>query len=155
MRPYSLHRIMYGCRGLRLSHGSKQHMMARSGLEPRTSRTPCEHCDHWATNLLGTITVKNVRARTPQGKLTNFKTGDRFVEIVVPPEPLPKKKSVGIFIASLYHKEQKQKIEEIEWGNCWGKGDTGKKMRKRPRLLWLSQVRSQKRKHDLYRFSCC
>ena len=36
--------------------------------------------------------LKYVRARTPQGKLTNFKTGDRFVEIVVPPEPLPKKK---------------------------------------------------------------
>ena len=36
--------------------------------------------------------LKYARARTPQGKLTNFKTGDRFVEIVVSTEPLPKKK---------------------------------------------------------------
>ena len=79
--------------------------------------------------------LKYVRARTPQGKLTNFKTGDRFVEIVVPPEPLPKKKIVGIFIASLYHKEQKQKTEEIECGNCREKAIHEKKMRKRPRLL--------------------
>ena len=79
--------------------------------------------------------LKYARARTPQGKLTNFKTGDRFVEIVVPPEPLPKNKSVGIFTASLYHKKQKQKIEEIECGNCREKGDTRKKLRKRPRLL--------------------
>ena len=70
--------------------------------------------------------LKHVRARTPQGKLTNFKTGDRFVEIVVPPEPLPKKKSVGIFTASLYHKEQKQTIEEIDCGNCREKGHTRK-----------------------------
>ena len=36
--------------------------------------------------------LKYARARTPQGHLTNFKTGNRFVEIVVPSEPLPKKK---------------------------------------------------------------
>ena len=28
--------------------------------------------------------LKYVRARTPEGKLTNFMTGDRFVDIVVP-----------------------------------------------------------------------
>ena len=39
--------------------------------------------------------LKYVRARTPQGKLTNFKTGDRFVVTVFPPEPLPKKKPMG------------------------------------------------------------
>lgn len=37
--------------------------------------------------------LKYVRARTPAGKLTNFKTGDRFVDIVVPNEPLPKRRS--------------------------------------------------------------
>ena len=52
--------------------------------------------------------LKYVRARTPQRKLTNFKTGDRFVDIVVPSEPLPKKKPMGFFTVSLYHKEQKQ-----------------------------------------------
>ena len=48
------------------------------------------------------------------------------MEIVVPPEYLPKKKSVGIFTASLHHKKQKQKIEEIEGGNCREKGHTRK-----------------------------
>ena len=43
--------------------------------------------------MLGTL--KYAKARTPQGQLTNFKTGDRFVEIVVPSEPLPKKKTLG------------------------------------------------------------
>ena len=62
--------------------------------------------------------LKYVRARTPQGNLTNFKTGDRFVDIVVPSEPLPKKKPMGLFTASLYHKEQKQALKEIECGNC-------------------------------------
>ena len=36
-------------------------------------------------------TLIDARARDPDGKLTNFKTGDRFVDIVVPVEPLPKK----------------------------------------------------------------
>ena len=34
--------------------------------------------------------MKYSRARDPDGKLTNFKTGDRFVDILVPDEPLPK-----------------------------------------------------------------
>lgn len=62
--------------------------------------------------------LKYVRARTAAGKLTNFKTGDRFVDIIVPSEPLPKKKSMGLFTASLYHKEQRQSKAEIECGNC-------------------------------------
>lgn len=66
--------------------------------------------------MLGNL--KYVRARTSAGKLTNFKTGDRFVDIVVPLEPLPKKKSMGLFTASLYHKEQRQTQSEIECGNC-------------------------------------
>ena len=35
--------------------------------------------------------IKYVRARTKEEKLTNFKTGDRFVDIITPKEPLPKK----------------------------------------------------------------
>ena len=62
--------------------------------------------------------LKYARARTPQGQLTNFKTGDRFVEIVVPTDPLPKKKNFGVFTASLYHKEQKQNLIDMECGNC-------------------------------------
>ena len=38
-------------------------------------------------------TLKYVRARNPAGKLTNFKTSDRFAEIVLPDEPLPQKKA--------------------------------------------------------------
>ena len=70
--------------------------------------------------------MKYSRARDPDGKLTNFKTGDRFVDIVVPDEPLPKKLPVGIFTASLYHKEQKQSVGEIECGNCMMKGHVRK-----------------------------
>ena len=43
--------------------------------------------------MLGSL--KYVRARTPEGKLTNFKTGDRFVEIVVPDEPFQRRKQWG------------------------------------------------------------
>lgn len=66
--------------------------------------------------MLGNL--KYCRARTPEGKLTNFKTGDRFVEIVVPEEPLPKRKEMGLFTASLYYKEQKQTDVEKVCGNC-------------------------------------
>lgn len=69
--------------------------------------------------------LKYVRARTPEGKLTNFKTGDRFVDMVIRDEPLPKKKknkSMGIFTATLYHKEQKQSSSEVQCGNCLEKG---------------------------------
>lgn len=69
-----------------------------------------------SVQLLGPI--KYVRARTKEGKLTNFKTGDRFVDIITPKEPLPKKIGMGIFTASVYHKEQKQSRADIECGNC-------------------------------------
>ena len=66
--------------------------------------------------------MKYSRARDPNGKLTNFKTGDRFVDIIVPDDPLPKKLEMGIFIASLYHREQKQLNKDKECGNCMLKG---------------------------------
>ena len=71
-------------------------------------------------NLLGPL--KYARARTPEGHLTNVKTGDRFAEITVPNEPLPKKKQMGIFTASLYHKEQKQALKDKACENCKDKG---------------------------------
>ena len=45
--------------------------------------------------------MKYSRARDPDGKLTNFKTGDRFVDILVPDEPLPKKKTVSWYLHSV------------------------------------------------------
>ena len=66
--------------------------------------------------------LKYSRARTPDNKLTNFKTGDRFADIMIPHEPLPKKLEIGGFHASLYHREQKQTKEDIECGNCMMKG---------------------------------
>ena len=39
--------------------------------------------------------LKYVRARTPQGKLTNFKTGVRFVDIVVPFRAIAQKETNG------------------------------------------------------------
>ena len=71
-------------------------------------------------HMLGPL--KYARARTLAGKLTNFKTGDRFVDIEIPKEPLPKKQAMGVFTASLYHKEQNQSKEEVECGNCRQKG---------------------------------
>ena len=62
--------------------------------------------------------LKYSKARDPNGKLTNFRTGDRFVDIVVPDQALPKTISVGDFTAHLYHKEQKQTANSIECGNC-------------------------------------
>ena len=59
--------------------------------------------------------LKNSRAREPNGKLTNFKTGDKFVDIIVPEEPLPKRLDIGIFIASLYHREQKKYDGQRMW----------------------------------------
>ena len=65
--------------------------------------------------MLGNL--KYCRARTPEGKLTNFKTGDRFVEIVVPDEPLPKKKEMGYSqhpsITNSKDKQRKRKYAEI------------------------------------------
>lgn len=72
------------------------------------------------------VQLKYVRARTPEGKLTNFKTGDRFVDIVTPDEPLPKKKRMGIFTATIYHKEQKQSALDIQCGNCLEKSHVRK-----------------------------
>lgn len=66
--------------------------------------------------------LKYSRARTPDNKLTNFKTGDRFVDVVVPSEPLPKKIEFGMFNGSLYHKEQKKANDDKECGNCMMKG---------------------------------
>ena len=66
--------------------------------------------------------IKYVRARTKERKLTNFKTGDRFVDVVIPSEPLSKKVQICIWNASICHKEQKQIKNDIECGNCKGKG---------------------------------
>ena len=66
--------------------------------------------------------LKYTRARDPDGKLTNFKTGDWFVDIIVPEEPLTKRLDIGIFTASLYHREQKQIKVDKECGNCMLKG---------------------------------
>ena len=38
--------------GHQMSQGRKKHM-ARPGLEPRTSRIPCEHSEYWATEPHG------------------------------------------------------------------------------------------------------
>ena len=69
-------------------------------------------------------TMKVAIARDPDGKLKKIKTGDRFVDMVVPDDPLPKKLPIGIFTASLYHKEQHNSKKEC--GNCMMKGDLRK-----------------------------
>ena len=71
-------------------------------------------------SLLGLL--KYARARTPTGKLTNVKTGDRFADIKLPATTLPKKLSICLSTASIYQKEQKQIQDKIECGNCRQKG---------------------------------
>lgn len=64
------------------------------------------------------------RDRDSQGKLTHWKTGRRFLYMVVPPSPLPKNVDIGPFKASLYHREQKTKEQqaEAECRRCLTKG---------------------------------
>ena len=67
--------------------------------------------------------MKAELARNADRKLTNWVTGRRFVEITVPKEPLPTRTQVGIFSATLYHKEQREKrMEERTCTNCLEKG---------------------------------
>ena len=47
------------------------------------------------------------RARDGDKKLTNFKTGRRFMYIDVPETPLPKRLKIGNFNATIFHYEQK------------------------------------------------
>ena len=58
------------------------------------------------------------RDRDPSGKLTRWKTGRRFLYMAVPAKPLPKTLRIGIFTASLYHKEQRV----LTCSNCLSKG---------------------------------
>ena len=44
------------------------------------------------------------------------------MDIVVPSDPLTKKKQMGLFTASLYHREQRQTLQDVECGNCRQKG---------------------------------
>ena len=48
------------------------------------------------------------RARDQQSRLSRFKTGKRFVYIVVPEHPLPKSVEFGVFTPKLYYREQVQ-----------------------------------------------
>ena len=67
--------------------------------------------------------MKAELARYADRKLTNWVTGRHFVEITVPKEPLPTRTQVGIFSATLYHKEQREKrLEERTCRNCLEKG---------------------------------
>ena len=58
------------------------------------------------------------RDRDHEGKLTRWKTGRRFVYIEIPKDPLPKQIKIGIYRASIYHKEQK-KEERKKYDKCF------------------------------------
>ncbi|XP_076450382.1 uncharacterized protein LOC143286631 [Babylonia areolata] len=60
--------------------------------------------------------LRNELARNPDGRLTRFETGRRFVFISVPSTPLRPVLRLGVFTAALYHKEQKQKL--IKCSKC-------------------------------------
>lgn len=62
--------------------------------------------------------LKMERVRDPKGELTNWVTGRRYLWIEKPSTPLPKTLEVGLFTASLFHREMIQKREEIECRRC-------------------------------------
>ena len=61
------------------------------------------------------------RDRDSNGKLTRWITGRRFIYIGAPDSPLPRTLEIGIFKASLYHREQKQG-KDSECRKCLQKG---------------------------------
>ena len=63
--------------------------------------------------------LRRERARDPEGRLTNWITGRRMVEVVVPQTPLPKILDVGLFKAHLFHREMKA---EMVCRRCLQKG---------------------------------
>ena len=77
-----------------------------------------------ATGVTVVSNMQDEHGRDGRGQLTRWKTGNRFVYIVVPDNPLPKFMKVGNFTATLYHKEQKlqEKRENTECRRCLEKG---------------------------------
>ena len=90
-------------------------------------------------SILGPI--KYIRARTKKGKLTGFRTGDIFVDIVAPKEHLhpPPKIGKGISTVDVYHQEQKQSRTETECGNCKESGHTRRDCSNQPVCYDCSQ----------------
>ena len=60
--------------------------------------------------------------RDESGHLTQWKTGRRYVFIVVPTSPLQRDVKIGIFNAKLYHREQKSVRNVATCYNCFEKG---------------------------------
>ena len=66
-----------------------------------------EHALTGLPNVTKRSAVFYERARDEDKKLTNFKTGRRFMYIDVPETPLPKRLKIGNFNATIFHYEQK------------------------------------------------
>ena len=107
----------------------------RHNTEPETTRlivsnVPISFSDDIILNAIRSlnvvITSKLIAEhdRDENGKMTHWKTGRRFVYIVVPDEPLTRSLQIGPFRAALYHKEQKsqQRQQESECKRCLEKG---------------------------------
>lgn len=62
--------------------------------------------------------------RDTNGKLTNWKTGRRFVFVSIPKEPLPREVKIGIFKAKLYHREQRAVLQK-QFSTCYNCFETG------------------------------
>ena len=62
------------------------------------------------------------KVRTPQGKLTSWITGRRFVWIEVPKVPLSRKFDAGVFTATLFYKEMVVDAAAAECRRCLEKG---------------------------------
>ena len=66
-----------------MSQGRKKHM-ARPGLEARTSRIPCEHSEHWATEPHGqSVTISRCLIRFVPESARNHAGTDETVPLLL------------------------------------------------------------------------
>ena len=62
----------------------------------------------------------------------------------MPKEHVPKKQAMGVFTASLYHKEHNQSKEEVECGNCRQKGHIRRDCKNEPVCYYCLQTGHKK-----------
>ena len=89
--------------GHQMSQGRKKHM-ARPGLEPRTSRIPCEHSDHWATEPNGRpVTISPCLIRFVPESARNHAGTDETVPLLLAARATPPHSHTGHQIVLPFH----------------------------------------------------
>ncbi len=68
--------------------------------------------------------IKEQYARDENNKLTNFKTGSRFVYVGGDPSKIPDRAQIGLFTAKLWYPDMKKKTASLNCSNCLQPGHT-------------------------------